>query len=83
MAGGASAAARARRLNESCQITMYDRGPFVSFANCGLPFFVGDVIEDEASLIVSSPEVFRDRFNIAVHPKHEVCRTLFLLELRS
>eukprot|EP00037_Helgoeca_nana_P016220 m.152707 g.152707 ORF g.152707 m.152707 type:complete len:601 (-) comp23408_c1_seq1:113-1915(-) len=72
VAGGASAAARARRLNDDCTITMIDRGPFVSFANCGLPFYVGDVIHDEASLIVATPERFRDRFNIDVLPRHEV-----------
>ena len=72
VAGGASAAARARRLSEACAITVFDKGPYVSFANCGLPYFVGDVIREEKSLIVASPELFRDRFNIEVRTRHEV-----------
>lgn len=72
VAGGASAAARARRLCESCEIVVLDRGPFVSFANCGLPYFVGDVIREEKDLIVASPELFRDRFDIEVRTRHEV-----------
>lgn len=72
VAGGASAAARARRLNEACEIVVFDKGPHVSFANCGLPYFVGDVIRDESKLIVASPQLFRDRFRIDVRPHHEV-----------
>ncbi len=71
VAGGASAAARARRLCETCDILVLDRGPFVSFANCGLPYFVGDVIREEKSLIVASPDLFRERFNIEVRVRHE------------
>ena len=52
VAGGASCAARLRRLDESAEILMVERGPYVSFANCGLPYHVGNVIEDEASLLV-------------------------------
>jgi NADPH-dependent 2,4-dienoyl-CoA reductase/sulfur reductase-like enzyme/rhodanese-related sulfurtransferase len=72
VAGGASCAARARRLCESCDIAMFDRGPFVSFANCGLPYRVGNVIEEEEKLLVATPELFRDRFNIDVHTETEV-----------
>jgi len=72
VAGGASAAARARRLDESCEIIVLDKGPHVSFANCGLPYFVGDVIRDEASLLVATPELFRDRFAIEVRTHSEV-----------
>ena len=72
VAGGASCAARVRRLDESAEITVFDRGPFVSFANCGLPYFVGDVINDEKKLLVASPELFRNRFNIDVQTHHEV-----------
>lgn len=50
---------------------MFDRGPFVSFANCGLPYYVGNVIADEARLLVASPELFRERFNIEVHTDTE------------
>ncbi len=71
VAGGASAAARARRLDESAEIVIFDRGPHVSFANCGLPYFVGDVIRDEASLLVATPELFRDRFRIEIHTETE------------
>ena len=74
VAGGASAAARARRLSEDCEIQVFDKGPYVSFANCGLPYYVGDVIRDEKSLLVASAELFRDRFNIGVHTRHEVLR---------
>jgi hypothetical protein len=52
VAGGASAAARARRLSESAEIIMYEKGPYVSFANCGLPYYVGDVIKEESKLLV-------------------------------
>lgn len=72
VAGGASAAARARRLSETCEIVVFDRGPFVSFANCGLPYFVGDVIRERDDLIVASPQLFRERFEIEVHTRHEV-----------
>src|SRR6187397_2518355 len=72
VAGGASCAARLRRLDESAEIAVFDRGPFVSFANCGLPYFVGDVIKDERALLVASPKMFRERFNIDVHTDTEV-----------
>ena len=67
VAGGASCAARLRRLDESVEIVIFDRGPYVAFANCGLPYYVGDVIADERTLLVASPEMFRERFNIEVH----------------
>ena len=72
VAGGASCAARLRRLCESCEIVIFDKGEHVSFANCGLPYFVGNVIQDEAKLIVAKPRTFQDRFNIQVHTQHEV-----------
>lgn len=71
VAGGASCAARLRRLDEACSIVVLERGPFVSFANCGLPYHVGGVIEDEGDLLLASPELFRDRFRIEVRPLHE------------
>jgi NADPH-dependent 2,4-dienoyl-CoA reductase/sulfur reductase-like enzyme/rhodanese-related sulfurtransferase len=74
VAGGASCAARARRLCERCEIVIFDRGPYVSFANCGLPYYVGDVIEEEDKLLVAKPELFRDRFDIRVHTETEVTR---------
>ena len=72
VAGGASCAARCRRLDETAEIVVIERGPYVSFANCGLPYFVGDVIKDEAKLLVANAALFRDRFNIEVRTKHEV-----------
>jgi NADPH-dependent 2,4-dienoyl-CoA reductase/sulfur reductase-like enzyme/rhodanese-related sulfurtransferase len=72
VAGGASCAARLRRLDESLEIAVFDRGPFVAFANCGLPYYVGDVIVDEGALLVASPQMFRERFNIDVHTDTEV-----------
>ena len=72
VAGGASCAARLRRLDESAEIVLFDRGPHVSFANCGLPYFVGNVISEERKLLVASSEQFRQRFNITVRTRHEV-----------
>lgn len=72
VAGGATCAARLRRLDESIDIQVYDRGHHVAFANCGLPYFVGDVIADEARLLVASPDLFRDRFAVDVHTRTEV-----------
>jgi len=72
VAGGASCATRARRLCERCEIVIYDKGPYVSFANCGLPYYVGNVIKAEEKLLIATPELFRDRFNIDVHLEHEV-----------
>ncbi len=66
VAGGASCAARLRRLDESAGIVMVERGPYVSYANCGLPYHVGGVIEDEASLLIANPQLFRDQFAIDV-----------------
>jgi NADPH-dependent 2,4-dienoyl-CoA reductase/sulfur reductase-like enzyme len=72
VAGGASCAARLRRLDESVEILVFDRGPYVSFANCGLPYYVGNVIPDESRLLVASREMFHERFNIEVHTETEV-----------
>jgi NADPH-dependent 2,4-dienoyl-CoA reductase/sulfur reductase-like enzyme/rhodanese-related sulfurtransferase len=89
VAGGASAAARLRRLDEAAEIVLYDRGPYVSFANCGLPYYVGNVISDERELLVASRELFRARFNIDVLSEHEglridrVAKTLCVRDIRS
>jgi NADPH-dependent 2,4-dienoyl-CoA reductase/sulfur reductase-like enzyme/rhodanese-related sulfurtransferase len=72
VAGGATCAARLRRLDEDAQILVFDRGPYVSFANCGLPYYVGDVIHEEAKLLIATPSLFRDRFNIEVRTCSEV-----------
>ena len=71
VAGGASCAARLRRLDEQCDITILERGPYVSFANCGLPYYVGDVIDARGKLVLASAELFRDRFRIDVKIHHE------------
>ncbi|MGY6278062.1 FAD-dependent oxidoreductase [Methylomonas sp. MgM2] len=72
VAGGASCAARLRRLCEQCEIVIYEMGSYVSFANCGLPYFIGDVIVEEDKLLVATPELFRKRFNIQVCTDSEV-----------
>jgi len=71
VAGGASCAARCRRLDEKAEILILDRGPYVSFANCGLPYYVGGVIKEESKLLLASEALFRDRFNITVRTQHE------------
>ena len=72
VAGGASCAARARRLSETAKIIMFDRGEYVSFANCGLPYYVGNVIKKEKNLLMATPELFRKRFEIEVRLQSEV-----------
>ena len=64
VAGGASCAARLRRLDEKAEILMVERGPYISYANCGLPYHVGGVIENESSLLVANAEMFRGFFNV-------------------
>ncbi len=71
VAGGASAAARLRRLREDFEIIMLDKGPYVSFANCGLPYYVGNVIKEKESLELVTPERFLERFNIDVRVNNE------------
>ncbi|MGD8110264.1 FAD-dependent oxidoreductase [Vibrio sp. TRT 17S01] len=72
VAGGASAAARARRLSEDAQIIMFERGEFVSFANCGLPYHIGGDIQDRSKLLLQTPESFLSRFNVDVRVMNEV-----------
>ena len=72
VAGGASAAARARRLSEEAEIILFERGPYVSFANCGLPYHVGGVIADRARLLVQTPQSLETRFNLDVRVNTEV-----------
>ncbi|MEY2820672.1 MAG: hypothetical protein RL105_244, partial [Verrucomicrobiota bacterium] len=59
VAGGASAATRARRMNENARIVMLEKDSHVSFANCGLPYHIGGAIQDRAKLLVAKPELFR------------------------
>src|SRR5690625_2750113 len=72
VAGGMSAATRLRRLSESAEITVLERSGYVSFANCGLPYYVGDVIEERSALLLQTPESLRDRFNLDVRVRHDV-----------
>ena len=72
VAGGASAAARARRLSEDADIVLFERGPDVSFANCGLPYYVGGVIADRNKLLVTTPELLRQRFQLDVRTRTSV-----------
>jgi len=66
VAGGATAAARARRLDERAEIILFERGEHISFANCGLPYYIGEVIKNRENLLVTTVEAFRDRYNIDV-----------------
>lgn len=72
VAGGASTAARLRRLQEDANIIMFERGEYVSFANCGLPYYIGNVISDKEALTLQTPESFKKRFNIDVRILQEV-----------
>jgi NADPH-dependent 2,4-dienoyl-CoA reductase/sulfur reductase-like enzyme/rhodanese-related sulfurtransferase len=72
VAGGASAAARSRRLSEEAEIVLFERGPDVSFANCGLPYFVGGEIADRKKLVVTTPELLRTRFRLDVRTRTSV-----------
>jgi len=72
VAGGASAAARLRRLDEHAEIIMFERGEYISFANCGLPYYIGGEIQDKAQLTLQTPESFHARFHVDVRTKSEV-----------
>jgi len=72
VAGGASAAARSRRLSEDAEIILFERGPDVSFANCGLPYYIGGEIEERKKLLVTSPEMLRSRFQLDVRTRSSV-----------
>lgn len=72
VAAGASTAARARRLDEHAEIIVLERGPYVSFANCGLPYHIGGVIRKRDSLVLQTPESFHERLNLDVRIGHEV-----------
>jgi NADPH-dependent 2,4-dienoyl-CoA reductase/sulfur reductase-like enzyme/rhodanese-related sulfurtransferase len=72
VAGGASAAAKARRVDESAEIHVFERGPYISFANCGLPYFIAGEIKSRDQLVVMMPEKFWERSRIHAHVNHEV-----------
>ncbi|MFA6843767.1 MAG: FAD-dependent oxidoreductase, partial [Bacilli bacterium] len=89
VAGGASTAARLRRLDENCEIIMLERGEYISFANCGLPYYIGGVIKDRDKLLVQTPEAMKKRFNIDVRTQNEVlsinkeARTIEILDIKT
>jgi len=72
VAGGATAAARLRRLDETAEIVVFERSGFVSYANCGLPYYIGGVIEDQEELTLQTPESFYKRFRVQMKVRHEV-----------
>ncbi len=86
VAGGATAAARARRLNEQAEIVLFERGEYISFANCGLPYYIGGTIEDREDLLVTTEEEFKKRYRIDVRCLSEVekvdreCRTVTVVK---
>lgn len=72
VAGGASTAARVRRLDEFAEIVMFEKGPFVSFSNCALPFHLSGIVEEADNLVLMTPEVFHKQYNITAKVNHEV-----------
>ena len=72
VAGGASAAARLRRLDEKAEIIILERGEYISFANCGLPYYIGKIIKKQDNLVVQSPESMKKRFNLDIRVLNEV-----------
>ena len=72
VAGGASAAAKARRVDERAEIEIFERGPYISFANCGLPYYIAGEIADRSQLLIMSPERFWDKTRVRAHINHEV-----------
>ncbi|MGL6169017.1 MAG: NAD(P)/FAD-dependent oxidoreductase, partial [Fusobacteriaceae bacterium] len=72
VAGGASTATRLRRINENAEIIIFEKGPYTSFANCGLPYYIGGTIENRENLIIQTPEKIKGRFEIDVRVNSEV-----------
>ncbi|WP_010677696.1 FAD-dependent oxidoreductase [Bacillus timonensis] len=74
VAGGASVAARVRRLDESAEVIMFEKGPHVSFSNCSLPYHLSGIVENSEKLVLMSPEMFKNRYNIEARVHQEVIR---------
>ncbi len=72
VAGGASCAARLRRLDKDAEIVLFERGPYISYANCGLPYHVGGIIKSRDALLLQTPQAMKAKFNIDVFVKTEV-----------
>lgn len=89
VAGGATAAARLRRLDENMEIVMFDRGQYISYANCGLPYHIGNVIESREALLLQTPEGMKKKYNVEVRIKTEITgidtgsKTVTALELET
>lgn len=86
VAGGATAAVRLRRIDEHAEIILFEKGAYISYANCGLPYYIGGVIEDRDNLFVQTPESFGHLFNLDVRVKSEITRidrTKKLVEVRN
>ena len=89
VAGGATAAARIRRLDEQAEIVVFERSGYISYANCGLPYYIGDVITDPEALTLQTPESFFSRFRVRMKVRHEVTavhperKTVTVKELES
>ena len=79
VAGGASCAARLRRLDEKAEIVILERGEFISFANCGLPYYIGGEITEKSNLTLQTPESFKARFNIEVRTFSEASKSEYFL----
>ena len=79
VAGGATTVTRLRRLKEDAQIIMIERGKHISFANCGLPYYIGDVIQEKQDLLLQTPESFKERFNVDVR----VCQELIQINRKE
>ena len=72
VAGGASSAARLRRLDEFAEIIMFERDEYISYANCGLPYYIGETIKERDNLLIQTPQAMKARFNIDVRVNSEV-----------
>ena len=72
VAGGATTAARLRRIDENCEIIIMEKGDYISYANCGLPYYIGDVIKERDALLLQTPQVMKQRFNVDVRTGNEV-----------
>ncbi|MBE6008318.1 MAG: CoA-disulfide reductase, partial [Lachnospiraceae bacterium] len=73
VAGGATAAARIRRLDENAEIVVFERSGYISYANCGLPYYIGGVITEKKDLTLQTPKSFWNRFKVDMRVRHEVC----------
>lgn len=71
VAGGATTAARLRRKDETAEIVVLEKGEYISYANCGLPYYIGDVIQNREALLLQTPENMKQKFNIDVRVRHE------------